>query len=221
MSKILIIDDDAEICSVVKRALEKEGHQVTIRTDPVQTETMRLELYELILLDVMMPGKDGFTLCREIRNRVDCPILFLTAKNEESDLMQGLGNGGDDYITKPFGIGELRARVAAHLRREVREKRNRLAVGRFQFELQAKKLFCGGKEILLTKSEYAICEYLALNGGQVFSKERIYEHVFGFEGESDASAITEHVKNIRAKCQKADENPIETVWGIGYRWKKG
>lgn len=135
--------------------------------------------------------------------------------------MQGLGNGGDDYITKPFGIGELRARVAAHLRRETREKKHRMSVGVFQFELGAKKMFCREKEILLTKSEYTICEYLALNCGQVFSKERIYEHVFGFDGESDSSAITEHVKNIRAKCQKSGENPIETVWGIGYRWKKG
>lgn len=136
-------------------------------------------------------------------------------------LLTGLGNGGDDYITKPFGIGELRARVAAHLRRETREKKHRMSAGAFQFELGAKKMFCREEEVLLTKSEYAICEYLALNCGQVFSKERIYEHVFGFDGESDVSAITEHVKNIRAKCQKTGENPIETVWGIGYRWKKG
>ena len=106
MSKILIIDDDLEICSLVKRALEKEGHQVTSQPDPIQAETMPLDLFDfLILLDVMMPGKDGFTLFRDIRERVDCPILFLTAKTEECDLMQGLGNGGDDYITKPFGIG--------------------------------------------------------------------------------------------------------------------
>lgn len=98
MSKILIIDDDLEICSLVKRALEKEGHQVTSQPDPIQAESMPLDLFDLILLDVMMPGKDGFTLCRDIRERVDCPILFLTAKTEECDLMQGLGNGGDDYI---------------------------------------------------------------------------------------------------------------------------
>ena len=163
MSKILIIDDDLEICSLVKRALEKEGHQVTIQPDPIQAETMPLDLFDLILLDVMMPGKDGFTLCRDIRERVDCPILFLTAKTEECDLMQGLGNGGDDYITKPFGIGELRARVAAHLRRETREKKHRMSVGAFQFELGAKKMFCREEEIPLTKSEYTICEYLALN----------------------------------------------------------
>ena len=178
-----------------------------------------LARYQLILLDVMMPGMDGFDLCRKIRDKVDCPILFVTAKTEENALMEGLGMGGDDYICKPFGIGELRARVAAHLRREQREKRHRVSLGEAEFSLQERRLYFRDQEITLTKSEYAICEYLALNRGQVFSKERILEHVFGFDGESNESAITEHVKNIRAKFQKFGINPIETVWGIGYRWK--
>jgi len=133
--------------------------------------------------------------------------------------MTGLGIGGDDYITKPFGIGELRARVAAHLRRENRKKKNAVFVGEIQLELRSRKIFYKGEEIPLTKSEYAICEYLAMNKGQVFSKERIYEHVFGFDGESDLSAITEHIKNIRAKFQKQGLSVIETKWGIGYRWE--
>ena len=145
MSKILIIDDDLEICSLVKRALEKEGHQVTSQPDPIQAETMPLDLFDLILLDVMMPGKDGFTLCRDIRERVDCPILFLTAKTEECDLMQGLGNGGDDYITKPFGIGELRARV----RHICGERRGRKSTGcrsgYFSLNLGQRKCFAGKK----------------------------------------------------------------------------
>lgn len=179
----------------------------------------KLEWYQMIILDVMMPGMDGFSLCRELRDRVDCPILFLTAKSEESDLMKGLGAGGDDYITKPFGIGELRARVAAHLRREKRERKHFLEAGEVRFQIQAKKMFYQETEIPMTKSEYAICEYLAVNSGQVFSKERIYEAVYGYDGESDVSTITEHVKNIRAKCKKYGLEPIETVWGIGYRWK--
>ena len=146
-------------------------------------------------------------------------ILFLTAKSEEGDLIKGLGAGGDDYITKPFGIGGLRARVAAHLRREKREHKHVLEAGGVQFQIQAKKMSYQGREIPMTKSEYAICEYLAVNLGQVFSKERIYEAVYGYDGESDASAITEHVKNIRAKCKQYGLEPIETVWGIGYRWK--
>ena len=221
MINILAVDDEEHILRLIKNALEKEGYHVTAVSDPLELERMRLSDYQLILLDVMMPGKDGFALCGEIRELVDCPILFLTAKTEEADLMKGLGIGGDDYITKPFGIGELRARVAAHLRRETREKKQAVSVGGVQFLLKAKKVRYKDEELDFTKSEYAICEYLALNHGQVFSKEQIYEHVFGYEKESDNSVITEHIKNIRAKCQKAGLEPIETVWGIGYRWRQG
>lgn len=216
MWKILAVDDDKGILAVIRKALEKEGYLVDILDDPGKIEPEKLNAYHLILLDVMMPGVDGFTLCRRIRELVDCPILFVTAKTDEADLMTGLGIGGDDYITKPFGIGELRARVAAHLRRE---KKHLLTLGELAFSLQSRQVFCNGEEIPLTKSEYAICEYLALNRGQVFSKERIYEHVFGYDGEGDSSAITEHIKNIRAKLQKYGVFPVETVWGIGYKWK--
>lgn len=219
MTRILAIDDEKDILMLIKNALAKEGYDVTLLSAPLKIGEVNLNAYQLILLDVMMPGQDGFSLCRDIRDQVDCPILFLTAKVQEADIMEGLGIGGDDYITKPFGIGELRARVAAHLRREGRQKKNAVSVGDVQFLLQAKQAVYEGKALELTKSEYAICEYLALNHGQVFSKDRIYEHVFGYDGEGDSSAITEHIKNIRGKCQKAGFAPIETVWGIGYRWK--
>lgn len=133
--------------------------------------------------------------------------------------MLGLGSGGDDYITKPFGIGELRARVQAHLRREKREKKHSVLISDVRFDLSGKSAEAGGNLIPLTKSEYEISEFLAINHGQVFSKEQIFERVFGFDRESDISAITEHVKNIRAKFAKQGINPIETVWGIGYKWK--
>lgn len=219
MIEILAIDDDKGILELIRRALEREGYALTLQGDPLKIDYEKLARYQLILLDVMMPGMDGFDLCRKIRDKVDCPILFVTAKTEENALMEGLGVGGDDYICKPFGVGELRARVAAHLRREQREKKHRITLGEAEFSLQERRLYFRDQEIMLTKSEYAICEYLALNRGQVFSKERILEHVFGFDGESNESAITEHVKNIRAKFQKFGINPIETVWGIGYRWK--
>lgn len=219
MCRILAVDDDQGILAVIRKALEKEGYLVDTLDDPEKINPERLSDYQLILLDVMMPGTDGFTVCRRIREQVDCPILFVTAKTEEGDLITGFGLGADDYIRKPFGLGELRARVAAHLRRESREKRHRVTLGDLEFSLQSKEIYCQGKQIPLTKSEYAICEYLALNRAQVFSKERIYEHVFGYDGESDSSAITEHVKNIRAKLQKVGVSPVETVWGIGYKWK--
>ena len=216
---ILVVDDDRGILELVRRSLEYEEYQVDTIENSKAVLEQKLEWYQMIILDVMMPGMDGFSLCRELRDRVDCPILFLTAKSEESDLMKGLGAGGDDYITKPFGIGELRARVAAHLRREKRERKHFLEAGEVRFQIQAKKMFYQETESPMTKSEYAICEYLAVNSGQVFSKERIYEAVYGYDGESDVSTITEHVKNIRAKCKKYGLEPIETVWGIGYRWK--
>ncbi|MDY3017950.1 MAG: response regulator transcription factor [Blautia sp.] len=219
MCRILAVDDDKGILAVIRKALEKEGYLVDTLDDPEKIDPERLSGYQLILLDVMMPGTDGFTVCRRIREQVDCPIIFVTAKTEEGDLITGFGLGADDYIRKPFGLGELRARVAAHLRRENREKKHRITLGDLEFSLQAKEIYCQGKQIPLTKSEYSICEYLALNRGQVFSKERIYEHVFGYDGESDSSTITEHIKNIRAKLQKVGVSPVETVWGIGYKWK--
>lgn len=219
MIKILAVDDDKGILRLIGKALAKDGYAVTAVDKPEEIKRDRLGEYQLILLDVMMPGKDGFALCEEIRECVDCPILFLTARTDEAAVMKGLGIGGDDYIKKPFGIGELRARVAAHLRRETRKKKHAVSVGEVRFYLQEKRAEYRDERLPLTKSEYAICEYLALNKGQVFTRERIYEHVFGYDGESDSSTIVEHVKNIRAKCERAGFKPIETVWGIGYRWK--
>lgn len=219
MIEILAIDDDKGILEVIRKALSREGYIVTGLDDPQKLDTSALGKYQLILLDVMMPGIDGFCLCRKIRDLVDCPIIFLTAKTDERAVMEGLGIGGDDYITKPFGIGELRARVAAHIRRENRERKHFVCIGEVRFFMRERKIYCGDTEVILTKAEYDICEFLALNRGQVFSKERILEQIFGFDGESRDSAITEHVKNIRAKFHRFELNPIETVWGIGYRWK--
>lgn len=217
--RILAVDDERSILMLIKNALEKDGYITDTIADSQEVLKLNLSQYSLILLDIMMPGLDGYALCGRIRSEADCPILFLTARTDESDIMKGLGIGADDYITKPFGIGELRARVQAHLRREGRKKRHLISIGEMQFLLQEKKVLHEDMEIPFTKSEYEICEYLALHQGQVFSKERIYEHVFGYEKESDSSAITEHIKNIRSKCQAAGTAPIETVWGIGYRWK--
>ena len=180
----------------------------------------KVNQYDLILLDIMMPGLDGFVLCSRIRKLVDCPILFLTAKTEESSLVNGLSLGADDYIYKPFGIMELRARVAAHLRREHREHSVRMVVGPVCFHLSLKQMMIEDKEIPLTKAEYEICEFLAKNRGQVFSKEQILEQIFGFDSESNDSTITTHIKNIRTKLSDFHCMPIKTVWGIGYKWEE-
>jgi len=220
MANILVVDDEVDILMLIKNALYKDNHLVTIVSKPTEVGKMDLGSFDLILLDVMMPIMDGFTLCGQIRHAVDCPILFLTAKSLEEDVMYGLGLGADDYLIKPFGIGELRARVNAHIRRESREKRSILYSDKVHFNLSGKELFVQNERVLLTKSEYEICEFLARHRGQVFSKEQIYETIFGFDGKSDSTAITEYVKNILSKLHAFDIEVIDTVWGIGYKWRR-
>ena len=219
MAHILVVDDDGDLCALLKTALERDGHQVSACRDGRRVDEAACRWADCILLDVMMPGEDGFALCRRIRNLADCPILFLTAKTREADVLTGLGVGGDDYLTKPFRIAELRARVAAHLRRQQRVPHSLLRRGGLDFDLRQRAVLWQGQPLRLTKSEYAICEHLAMHPGQTFSKEQLYEAAFGFDGTADAAAVTEHIKNIRAKLRAAQADPIETVWGVGYKWK--
>lgn len=218
MAKILAIDDELDMLILIKNILKKENYIVDIHQTTTDVDENSLGKYDLVLLDVMMPEVDGISYCKKIRNKVDCPILFLTAKTMESDIVEGLLSGGDDYITKPFGVNELLARIKAYLRREQREKHSSLNLGNIRFDLTSNQVFVKEEQVHLTKSEYQISELLAKRKGQVFSREQIYEMIFGFDGIGDSSAISEHVKNIRAKFQKFSENPIATVWGIGYKW---
>ncbi len=219
MANILAVDDEEAILVMIKKILSRAGHNVTVISEPTAVAGMKLDHFDLILLDVMMPEMDGFTLCKELRKSVDCPILFLTAKTEEKSLVYGLDTGGDDYICKPFGAAELRARVEAHLRREHREHFARISMEHAHFNLSAKQLVVNDHPIPLTAKEYHICELLAQNSGQVFSREQIYETVFGFDGESNDNTIITHIKNIRLKLEKEGYSPIKTVWGIGYKWE--
>ena len=220
MAKILAVDDEPAILEMIESILKRDGHFVIKVSDPRNLNTEELQIYDLILLDVMMPGMDGFELCGKIRELVDCPILFLTAKTGENSLVNGLSLGADDYISKPFGVMELRARINAHLRREHREHSVRMVLGRICFQLSQKQMLIDDKKLSLTKAEYEICEFLAKNRGQVFSKEQILEQVFGYDSESNDSTIITHIKNIRAKLSNYDYVPIKTVWGIGYKWEE-
>ena len=150
----------------------------------------------------MMPEVDGISYCKKIRNKVDCPILFLTAKTMESDIVEGLLSGGDDYITKPFGVNELLARIKAHLRREQREKHSSLNLGNIRFDLTSNQVFVKEEQVHLTKSEYQISELLAKRKGQVFSREQIYKMIFEFDGIGNSSTISEHVKKYKGKVSK-------------------
>ena len=218
MAHILVVDDEPAMLRLIRRVLEKDRHFIVLASDANEVLNMNFSKFDIILLDIMMPGLDGFELCRQIRSRVDCPIIFLTAKIQEADIVRGLGLGADDYIIKPFGNAELRARINAHLRRDVREKKNSFSISDVVFQINAKEAESQGQKLPLTKSEYEICEYLALHHGQTFTREQIYEAVFGFDGESDSSVISTHIKNIRKKLASYNITPIETVWGIGYKW---
>lgn len=221
--RILIVDDDTDILNMLSEALTMAGYLVYCAKDA--TEGMRLldESIDLLILDVMMPGLDGFEFCKKIRSKVQCPIIFLTAKVLEADLIHGLAIGGDDYLTKPFSIGELKARILANLRQSERHqspKRTCLFLNGVEIDLKTREIWYENKRVLLTKREYEIVELLVLNTNQVFSKEQIYEKIWGLDAVGDASTVAEHVKKIRAKFQNINSsfNHIKTVWGIGYRW---
>ena len=144
--------------------------------------------------------------------------MFLTAKGEDEDVLYGLGAGGDDYLTKPFSLPQLRARVEAHLRREQRVPVYRFVSGRIHFDLQAKRVYVKEEELPLTKSEYQLCEMFARHPGLVYTRQQILEEIFGYDSDSSEAAVTEHIKNLRAKLAAFGASPVETVWGIGYRW---
>ena len=222
MANILAVDDDRDLCTLLKTALERDGHTVETRCAGADVTAALCRWADCILLDIMMPGEDGFATCRRIRTLTEAPILFLTARTDEPSVLTGLGIGADDYLSKPFRLAELRARVNAHLRRQNRAPQHRLVRGGVCFDLAAKSAAVGGTQLPFTKSEYAICEFLALHAGQTFGKEQIYEAVFGYDGTADDTAITQHIKNIRATLRTAGlaspETVLKTVWGVGYLW---
>ena len=223
VANILAVDDNLEVCTLIRTALERDGHRVETRQAGGALTEALCRWADCILLDVMMPGEDGFAVCRRIRSLTEAPILFLSARTDEPAVLEGLGIGADDYLQKPFRVAELRARVAAHLRRQNRTPAHRLVRGGVAFDLSAKSAAVGETPLPLTRSEYAICEYLALYAGQTFTKEQIYEAVFGIDGTADDTAVTQHIKNIRAKLRAAGiaapEMMLKTVWGVGYQWK--
>lgn len=220
---ILIIDDDIELVKMLRSFFEIRKYSVITAHDGIEALRMAETNPDIILLDINMPHIDGMEVCRRVRDKVTCPILFLTARVEEQDRVNGLLSGGDDYILKPFSLKELEARVTAHLKREERSKGK--TEYRFHGELMidytARTVQIGENYLELTKFEYGIVEFLSMNPGLVFDKERIYEKVCGYDGEGDSRVITELVRRIRKKFQEKTETEyIETVWGMGYRWIK-
>ena len=237
MNKILIIEDNVEIAEMERDFLEASDFAVTIETDG---EAGLAELaqggYSLVLLDIMLPGRDGFAICRDIRAKSEVPVLIVSARGEDIDKIRGLGLGADDYITKPFSPGELIARVKSHIARYERVLRQgaetgaaeaaapsqELVRGELRIERLSHRVFLGKKELTLPNKEYELLTFLAEHPGIVFSKEQLFEHVWGLDAIGDTATVMVHVNRIRSRIEPDPAHPIyiETVWGAGYRFRE-
>ncbi len=221
--KILIVDDDRDLLEMLNQYFTLKNYTIITAENGVEAIEKINMNPDIILLDVNMPGMDGIEVCKRIRDIVSCPIIFLTARVEEKDRIMGLLSGGDDYITKPFSLKELDARIIAHLKREERihKKTEQRFYGDLIIDYARKLVQIKGEELELTKLEYQIIEFLSMNPEVVFDKERIYEKISGYDAEGDSRVVTELIRRIRKKINQYTEHEyIETVWGMGYKWKK-
>ena len=219
---ILLVDDDVSILLLVSDVLEENGmNVVTARSGEEAVRLMEGQSFDLILLDIMMKGLSGLEVCRQIRGRVDCPILFLSAKDSVKDIVKGLDLGADDYLTKPFVLEELVARIQAHLRRQMRSDPRRASAGPIQIggirmEPEEMRVTRNGVEVPLSTREFELLAYLMQNAGQTLSRERIFHDVWRTEY-GDVGTVAINIKNLRAKLDP-DWRYIKTVWGSGYRF---
>lgn len=218
--KLLIVDDEQGIVDMMKSYFERQ-YDVLTAYNGREAMVRAAQKPDLILLDINMPGMDGLMVCQNIREYVSCPILFLTARVESSDKIIGFQTGADDYIVKPFDLDELAARVAAHLRRERRRQESGSVrfFGELAIDYSGRSVMVGGEQVSLSRKEFDIVELLSLNAGQVFDRERIYERVWGIDGDGNSDTVMEHVRKIRAKLAgHTMHSYIDTVWGCGYKW---
>ena len=228
MSKILIIEDDIAIAEIERDYLEINGFEVKIETDGVSGMNTALKGgFQLVLLDLMLPEIDGFTVCRSLREHLDIPILMVTAKKEDIDKIRGLGLGADDYIVKPFSPGELVARVQAHiatynrLKGGIQEIQPEITVGAIRINPKSHRVFVKEREISLKNKEYELLLFLVTNADMVFDKETLYERIWGMDSVGDNATVAVHINRLREKIEDDPSDPhyIETVWGAGYRFR--
>ncbi|HEY4387689.1 MAG TPA: response regulator transcription factor [Ktedonobacteraceae bacterium] len=225
---ILLVDDEHEIILFIQDALEDAGYTVLTAGDGLQAlKVTRQEEIDLVLLDIGLPGLDGFSVCRVLREDLDIPILLISARQSDVDKVQGFGVGADDYIMKPFSIRELLARVQAHLRREGRHKtpvrqEPLLNSGRLAIDLGKHEVLCEGEAVVLSRKEFEILRLLVLHPRQTFGREVIYDRIWQEDAESYLDTVTEHIKRIRRKLAAVDTQTeyIKTIWGVGYKWEQ-
>lgn len=233
VKKILIIEDDTDIQMIEEAYLQASGFQTEIAADGIQAEdALKNSTFDLILLDLMLPGKSGYDICREIREKTDIPILMVTARTESIDKIRGLGLGADDYIAKPFDPAELTARVHANLRQYERlTKRSssaaaaepeEICIQDLKIQINNWKVYKDGKEIRFPNREFELLKFLAMNPNIVFSKEQLFEKIWGYDYVGDSATVMVHINRIREKIEDDSKNPkiLETVWGAGYRLNK-
>lgn len=227
MDKILIIEDDEAIAAIERDYLEIDGFQVEIAADGITGLNRGLSgEFDLILLDLMLPGMDGFAVCRKLREKLNIPILMVTARQEDIDKIRGLGLGADDYIEKPFSPGVLIARVKANLAQyrrlsEPKKAPSEITLGGIRLNTGTHRVFVDGNEVELKNKEYELLLFLMLNVDMVFDRETLYEKVWGLEAMGDNATVAVHINRLREKLEKDPANPryIETVWGAGYRFR--
>ncbi|MCR5691620.1 MAG: response regulator transcription factor [Eubacterium sp.] len=230
MKKILIVEDEAPIAELEKDYLELSNFEVTIvdNGEDGMAQAMTGE-YDLLILDLMLPGKDGFEICREFRQEHQTPVIMVSAKKEDIDKIHGLGLGADDYMTKPFSPSELVARVKAHLDRydvltsqaNPQDTGNEvITVGELEIDKTARRVFIRGEEKNFTTKEFDLLFFLAKNPNHVFTKEELFQEIWGTPSVGDIATVTVHIKKLREKVEKDTSNPeyIETIWGVGYRF---
>ncbi|MEE0435595.1 MAG: response regulator transcription factor [Peptococcaceae bacterium] len=226
MDKILIIEDDIAIAEIERDYLEMEGFAVEIAADGNSGLERGLSgEHALILLDLMLPGMDGFAICRRLREQLDVPILMVTARQEDIDKIRGLGLGADDYIEKPFSPSVLVARVKAHLaryRRLTKEERPsaEIQIGGIRLNEATHRVYVDGSEVELANKEYELLLFFMLNVDVVFSREQLYERIWGWDAIGDSATVAVHINRLRKKIEKDPANPryLVSVWGAGYRF---
>ena len=232
MKKILIVEDEMPIAELEKDYLELSGFDVTIETDGTKGSEMAMTgEYDLLILDIMLPGKDGFEICREFRKKSLVPVIMVSAKKEDIDKIRGLGLGADDYMTKPFSPSDLVARVKAHLTKYElltaqsgvdADKNEVIVTGDLKIDKTARRVFIRGEEKPFTTREFDLLYFFAKNPNHVFSKEELFQEIWGTPSVGDIATVTVHIKKLREKIEKDTSHPeyIETLWGVGYRFKK-
>ncbi len=228
MSRILIVEDEQEIADLEKDYLELSDFEVHIENNGEDGLREALEGdYALIILDLMLPGVDGFEICKEIRDSKDIPIIIVSAKKDDIDKIRGLGLGADDYLTKPFSPSELVARVKAHMARYDRlvgsgsKPNDIIEIRGLKIDKTARRVYVNGEEKSFTTKEFDLLTFLAENPNHVYTKDELFREIWGMESIGDIATVTVHIKKIREKVETDSSNPqyIETIWGVGYRFK--